>query len=338
MTDQRGMSHRLLSLTAAALAVAAPLALADGAAAASSRAAARAQAPAELLLTFRERPGLHQFVKVVSDPASKRYRQYATVESLARRYGAAPSERRAVAAWAAAHDLELTVAPTGTFAIAAGSSRAVAGAVGARASAAGDRVPVPAALRGSVGAAALLDDAPLPLSTDADRGSGARARAAQTPAPPAGGTPTPAEILTRLFGSAAERSGTPAGCRPAVDAGELLTYRNGGVDVPLLLQGFTPNQYTTAYGHRRDAQTRLPRRGDARRGARDRRLQALRHQDVRELLRAVGAEHHAPARRHREIPGARRRDDARPRVPDGGRAEARRDRRRLLRREHDEAC
>lgn len=251
MSNTTSMSHRFLPAAAAVLAVAAPLALADGAAAASRRAAARASAPSELLLTFRERPGLHEFVKAVSDPASRRYRQYSTVEALASRYGATPRARRAVAAWAAANDLTVSVAQTGTFAVASGSTTALAAAVGgeglARASARDERVPVPAALRGSVGSAAVLSHDELPLATKPSAPvakTAARARGAQ-----AGALPTPDEILARLFGSARERSGTPAGCAPGANAGETLEYIGAGTPIALPLYGFTPNQYLTAYGH-----------------------------------------------------------------------------------------
>jgi kumamolisin len=243
------MSHRFLPAAAAVLAVAAPLALADGAFAAR-RAAARRAAPTEVLLTFRERPGLHEFVKAVSDPRSTRYRQYSTVEELAARYGASPRARRAVAAWAAANDLDVTVAQTGTFAVASGSAAALSAAVGAdglaQASARDERVPVPAALRGSVGAAAVLPHDELPLATEpvAAKSSSVRARSAQS-----GALPTPDQILARLFGSARERTGTPAGCTPGANAGETLEYVGAGTPIALPLYGFTPNQYLTAYGH-----------------------------------------------------------------------------------------
>ncbi|MDW5594906.1 S53 family peptidase [Conexibacter stalactiti] len=252
------MSHRFLPAAAAVLAVAAPLALADGAAAASRRAAARTAAPTELLLTFRERPGLHEFVKAVSDPASRRYRQYSTVEALARRYGPTPRARRAVAAWAAANDLTVSVAQTGTFAIASGSATALSAAVGgsglAQASGRDSRLPVPAALRGSVGSAAVLSQQELPLATGPSAPvakTSARARAAQS-----GALPTPNAILAELFGSASERSGTPKGCAPGTNSGETLEYIGAGTPIGLPLYGYTPNQYLTAYGH-----AQLHRRG-----------------------------------------------------------------------------
>lgn len=246
------MSHRFLPTAAAALAFLAPLAIADGAVGARRRAASKPAQPVELLLNFRERPGLHEFVKAVSDPRSTRYRQYSTVEALAARYGASPRARRAVAAWASANDLDVTVSQTGTFAIASGSAGAVAAAVGgtslARASASDDAdLPVPAALRGSVGDAALLSQQALPLSTgpvEPAAKPALRGRAAQS-----GALPTPNEILATLFGSARERSGTPAGCELGANTGESLDYVGAGTPIALPLFGFTPNQYTRAYGH-----------------------------------------------------------------------------------------
>lgn len=239
---------------ALALTAAAPFALADDALAATTKRSAANAAPAELLLNFRERPGLHEFVKAVSDPRSRRYRQYSTVEALAATYGAAPKARRAVAAWAAANDLQLQVSPTGTFAIASGDAAALAAAVGAgglaQASSHDARVPVPESLRGSVGGAAVLSQQR--LATDAEPAPAApaaraagRARAAQTPL-----APTADAILAQLFGSAAERTGTPKGCAPGSSSGESLLYPSPtGGDIPLTLFGYAPNQYTTAYGH-----------------------------------------------------------------------------------------
>jgi kumamolisin len=258
--------------------------------AAASRSGSAGTAPVELLLTFRERPGLHAFVKAVSDPRSLRYRQYATVEQLARRFGAPPQARRAVAAWATAQRLDLRISPTGTFAIAGGTRAAVAGAVGAgalaRASARAASVPVPPALRGKVVAAARLSGRSLPQTVEpvapapAVRAAGADHRV-QSPGPT-----TPDTILAALFGSAAERTGTPRGCAAGTAAGVTIRFQDGQTVVPLQLFGYTPNQFTSAYGH-----AAMHRRGFRGEGMRVTLLETdgFKLSDVRTFARCFGA-------------------------------------------------
>lgn len=238
-------------------------------------------APADLLLTLRERPGLHRFVRAVSDPASRRYRRYASIPQLARRYGAPPRARRAVVAWARSSGLRVQIGPSGTFALVSGDAGAVASAaglaspaaaaarVGARRTAAA--VPVPAPLRGIADHAALLSPRELPVAGDAasaTAGSPAAGHATGAPraaadaagaiaaAPLAGAAQAPQPqlpsadaLLARAFQSAAERTGTARGCAAGANAGLRQAIRTAQGDVPFALLGYTPNQYATAYGH-----------------------------------------------------------------------------------------
>lgn len=240
---------------------------------AADRSGARG-APADLLLTFRERPGLHRFVRAVSDPASRRYRRYASIPELARRYGAPPRARRAVAAWARTHGLRAEVGPSGTFALLSGRAGAVASAAGlvspaaAAARVRGTRgaavaVPVPPSLRGVADHAALLSPRRLPVAGDtarADAGpaaAGAKAAAPGAAANPLAGAaqapqpqlPSADALLARAFQSAAERTGTARGCEAGANAGLRQVIRTAEGDVPFALLGYTPNQYATAYGH-----------------------------------------------------------------------------------------
>ena len=56
----------------------------------------------EALFELRHPRGLNRFVRAVSDPASPRYRHYATFEQLIARFGAKPRTRSRVLRWLAA--------------------------------------------------------------------------------------------------------------------------------------------------------------------------------------------------------------------------------------------
>jgi subtilase family serine protease len=183
----------------------------------------------QALFFLRHPAGLNRFVAAVSDPTSPRYRQYASVEALVRRFGAPPQDRQAAKRWLAGQGLRGRVGPTEAYVTAriprgridellptAGASASGAGLAAAR--------RVPAALRGPVTAVGLLDTRP-----------GAFQPAARALASPLAAS----SATTPPHGSILPHSGTAAGC----EAG-----RSAGVDPPLLT-GFTPNQYLTAYGH-----------------------------------------------------------------------------------------
>ena len=205
----------------ARLATAAAL-LAAGAAAlpAAAPAAAKPKPPTttDVLLSLQHGPGLAAFVRSVSDPASSRYRRYATVEQLTKRFGAPAKTRSAVTAWVRARGLRAEVGPTGTYVLASGSPTRIRSAFGAVAATrgtartAGVPVALPAALRDAgVDGAALLS--PIP-----------GLRPAADAAPP---------VQTPSF---LPRTGTPAGCPAGQSAGRP--------DNP----GFTPDQFLGAYG------------------------------------------------------------------------------------------
>jgi kumamolisin len=67
------------------------------------------------LIELRHPRGLNRFVRAVSDPASPRYRQYATVEQLVARFGAKPRAKQRVLRWLSARGLDGTVSRSGTF-------------------------------------------------------------------------------------------------------------------------------------------------------------------------------------------------------------------------------
>ena len=73
----------------------------------------------EAIFAIQHPRGLNRFVRAVSDPSSKHYREYASVESLVDRFGASQQKRKQVLRWLARRGLHGTVAPTGTFVTAA---------------------------------------------------------------------------------------------------------------------------------------------------------------------------------------------------------------------------
>jgi subtilase family serine protease len=183
--------------------------------------AATAKAPtADVLLNLRHDARLHRFVADVSNPASKRYRHYLTIEQMVKRFGATTATKRAALRWLRDQGLTGHVSVTGT-AVTATTTPAVArrlfGAGGRGATTASARPRVPAALRGAVTGVAVSAHQP-------------RAHAAQAPANPA--------VFPILGGSMTQRTGTPAGCAAGQSAGYPAPYN-----------GITPNQYLTAYGH-----------------------------------------------------------------------------------------
>ncbi len=185
----------------------------------------------ELLLELRHPQGLGRFVKAVTDPTSPRYRHYGSVASLARRFGASKAARTTALRWLAARGLRGSVGPTGTYLTAraprARAARLLPRPAGATASsAAGLKRAVPAALRGVVSAAAILDG-----RRRAFKNVASASRAGPPPEP-------------REYSSIRPHTGTATGCA----AGRIGP--GGGIEPP-----FTPNQYLHAYGidalHRR---------------------------------------------------------------------------------------
>jgi kumamolisin len=165
-----------------------------------------------VLLELSYSKKLSGFVKSVSDPTSRHYRDYRTVNQLVNRFGPKQKTKHATTRWAARHGLRATIDPSGAFATVTGDAadvRAAFAPAGARAATAGPAVPD--GLPG-VSAAVFVDD--LPDFTE---------HAAADPS---------------VNQSGAQRTGSPAGC----------TEGQGASSHPPYL-GWTPNQYLTAYGH-----------------------------------------------------------------------------------------
>ncbi|HET6997467.1 MAG TPA: S53 family peptidase [Solirubrobacterales bacterium] len=181
----------------------------------------------EAVLELRHPRGLNHFVRTVSDPSSRRYRDYASVEALIARFGASQADQNATLAWLARRGLHGSVGPTGTYVtVPIPSARAEQlllrrGGAGASASATLGR-RVPAGLRGPVTAVTVLSDRRNAF-TNVMRGGRTGAQAAAKP---------------RGYSSILPHSGSAGGCA-AGRAGP-------GGTAP---QPFTPNQYLSAYGH-----------------------------------------------------------------------------------------
>lgn len=185
----------------------------------------------ELLLELRHPRGLDRFVRAVSDPTSPRYRRYAGVESLARRFGASPVHRKAAMRWLTARGLHGTIGPSGTYLTVRLSrqraERLLPRPAGAAASSAGGlERAVPAGLRGAVSSVAVLGTRPRAFKNVA---SISRAGPPKEP---------------KNYSSIRPHTGTAKGCA----AGRIGP--GGPIDPP-----FTPNQFLHAYGidsmHRR---------------------------------------------------------------------------------------
>jgi kumamolisin len=166
----------------------------------------------ELLLSLEHPRGLDRAVKRVSNPSSKAYRDFMTIEQVAKRFGAGKASKRAVRRWVAARGGTVRIASTGDFALAE-----VPAPTAARLRApgkAGDALEVPDALAHAVTAVEPVDRAPAVRS----------------------GPPKPPPLAQR--DSQAPHSGTTAGCLDGVNA-----------PAPPPGNAFTPNQYLDAYGH-----------------------------------------------------------------------------------------
>ena len=255
--------------------------------------------------------GLKTFAYAVSTPGSKLYGHYESIRRLAARFGAgkAVTERvvrylRSIGATAVRPDgtgmsVDATVSvavaerafglPLGSFTT--DTQRFIA-PVGAGASAVASSIP--AALKADVTGVIGLDTqsiVPDEVVTQHARRAVPRTLAHASQAQP-----------SSAYGPA---SGTRSGCA-------------GGKGIG----GFTPNQYNTAYQYTALHSAGYYGAGPADRPDRDRRLQAVGHLELRELLRPEGAAADGVRRRHQDGASARRRDDARPGGADRGGARA----------------
>ncbi len=190
------------------------------------------QRKVEALIELRHPRGLNRFVRAVSNPSSRRYRRYASVEKLVARFGAKRKTRRRVLRWLASHGIQGTVSATGAH-IFAPMPRARAGELLPRlddaiASRTGHARRIPPALRDAVVRVSLLSTKPVaqhpPIASSAPGATNAASASAAKPSEP--------------YRSILHHSGTAAGCAAA---------SSGGVGPGF--EPFTPNQYLTAYGH-----------------------------------------------------------------------------------------
>jgi kumamolisin len=230
------LSRLMIALVAAALAALGIAASANAVPTASDSATATASAKSvaqngelAVLMKLRHPKGLAKFVRSVSDPRSPNYRRYATVEQLVERFGAKPADRKATMRWLAEHGAHGVLGATGTYITAslsaATASRALP-AAGASASSIGaiaDARRVPATLRGHVASIGLIGTREGVFDRNVETLAGEHL--GQEPG---------------LKGtSIVQNFGTPAGCAAGIQAGAPAEKLNG----------YTPNQYLTAFGH-----------------------------------------------------------------------------------------
>jgi subtilase family serine protease len=218
----RRLNHSLLAVT---LLLAALPATASGA---GPRSVGLPERQVDALIALHHPAGLDRFVRAVTDPASPRYRHYATVEQLVARFGAKPKAKRRVLSWLSARGVHGTVLGGGAYVLAT-MPRALAGelvpsreAGGAAHGRPGRRAP--AAVRGAIAGVSLLDRRPVAL----DNALSSR----DLPSQGAG-----ASGRRKPYESVRHHSGTASGCAAGSSGGHGPGY-----------EPFTPNQYLTAYG------------------------------------------------------------------------------------------
>lgn len=224
------MTKRLVTSLPPVFLACAAVVFPQAAVAKAKEAPALPEAKVAALIELHHPRGLNRFVRAVSDPASPRYRDYATVERLVARFGAKRQAQRKVMRWLAAHGLHGRLHTTGSFVSAtmprAQAARLLPPGEGASASTAGLERSVPAPLRGVVERVSLLSTAPID----------GHAQAADDAAGEAG--KASAGAATGPYRSILLHSGTAAGCPDG---------SSGGIEAGL--EPFTPNQFLTAYGH-----------------------------------------------------------------------------------------
>jgi len=218
--------HRLtrLALAASCFAMTAT-AVATAPAGAATKPKPKKPSEITVLLELTSSPALESFVQSVSDPSSKSYRQYRSIDWQVKHFGAKPKAKKATARWLQEHGLSGELGVTGTYYLVhttkAKAAAAFDGATATTASAqshGSTAAAIPAALKTDVASVTVSDNAPVLSPAAAPR---------QAPTTPGN------------LGSATTRTGTPAGC----PAGQSAA--NDGTT----FQGFTPNQYLSAYGH-----------------------------------------------------------------------------------------
>lgn len=227
-------------VVAALLAFFAPAALADGPVANATRVGpVPHRQQLQLVLPLNAHlAGLERFAQTVNDPASPSYGQYESIATLARRFGASPAAISRVTSYmraAGATDVKLDAtrlfvdvtmtAPRAARVFGTGLAVFRTARLGRFVAPTGS-ARVPAALRGLVTTVVGLDTHSLTGSSYTHASKGVRANVKPAVRPDVW-----AHAAASQPSSVAPLTGTPAGC-------------GGG----LAAEGFTPNQYETAYG------------------------------------------------------------------------------------------
>jgi subtilase family serine protease len=176
-----------------------------------------------VLIQLSQKPGLANFVRQVSDPDSRHYRQYSTPNALLKRFGSTEKSRKTALKWADDNGVALKLDKTGLFGTLSAPTAKLHALFG-------DATTATAASNH-----AWTPDVPSALKSAASGVSVVPENLVQTAQAPtlAPGTPIP------NAGSARTTSGTQAGCAEGQAANVGIPGANG----------FTPNQYLTAYGH-----------------------------------------------------------------------------------------
>ena len=237
--------------------------VASGAGAAVPAAAPNQQLSLVLPLKVDDR-GLARFAQSVSSPASPAYGRYASLATLAARFGASPGTRAEVVGYLSAHGAtRVSIDRTHMFVfatISVGNAERTFGvrlggfrAHGARFVAPTGHVNIPGPLRGLVDGVVGLNTRPV-----------------ATAPPLHERRPLPAERSTHGQPSTgyAPVTGTPSGCRAGVGSG-----------------GFTPNQYLTAYGYQSLRSARLAGQGER---VALIEIDGFRYSDIRSFARCFG--------------------------------------------------
>ncbi len=230
MCQHERMGVKSLGAAIVVLLALVPAASASPRASAARVGAAPAAAPLTLVFPLRaDLAGLRAEALAVSTPGGSEYGNYASVASLASRFGASPATRRGVRAYLdRAGGRGVSVDATGLFAVAtftaARAARLFATPLATFRTAHGARFIAPAA------AIAAVPRLPTGLRAYATGVVGLDTR-------PLAGAPAPARAAGPVAhaaqaSSVRNPSGTPTGCKAAQNTG-----------------GFTPNQYLTAYGY-----------------------------------------------------------------------------------------
>ncbi len=229
-----------------------------GAAAPSAEIARLGAAPsgAQLQLVLplvADEAGLERFARAVTTPGSPQYGRYESIARLSARFGAPAAVRTRVLGYLRrVGATQVKIDGTGLFAdarLSAGRAQRLfstplarfSSAVSGRYVAPTSRVRIPSGLRGAVTGVVGLDTRPLVRASRLPRVSGAdRMRAA---ARSHGGAPSHTDVQAHTAAqpsSVTAHTGTAAGCAAGQTAGE--------VDNDPRTDGFTPNQYLSAYG------------------------------------------------------------------------------------------